>query len=83
MAGHVAEARQHYLAAIRIEPHNAIAHYNLGNLALAEHDLPQAIDEYRTALKYRPEYAQAYVNLAAALLQAGEKKRLPFKPRRP
>ena len=67
--GRLAEARRHYEEAIRIEPGDAPAHYNLGNLSYAERNWPQAVKHYEAALKFQPEYAQARANLGAALLQ--------------
>ena len=71
-AGHIADARRHYLAALRIDPHNATAHYNLGNLAFAARDWQEAAAHYRSALETRPDYAQAHANLSFVLVQLGE-----------
>jgi tetratricopeptide (TPR) repeat protein len=44
---------------------------NLGKLHQDLHDIPAAISWYRRAIARRPEYAEAYFNLATAQLLAG------------
>lgn len=70
-AGRLAQARRHYLAAIRIQPSDAQAHYNLGNLDAAQGNSLQAVEDYETALKFQSEHAQARANLGGVLLGLG------------
>ncbi len=52
-------------------PRNLIAHYNLGCALLDEGRLDEAIIQYRTALKLKPDYAVAHNGLGSALFQKG------------
>ena len=54
MPDRLPEAIAEYQAALRIEPDDADAHYNLGNaLARMPGRLPEAIAEYQAALRIR------------------------------
>jgi tetratricopeptide (TPR) repeat protein len=62
-----------YLKALLIKPELAIAHYNLGNIALREPGGPQrAIVHYRRALQVDPHYAPAQVNWGGLLFEQGK-----------
>ncbi|HEV8073334.1 MAG TPA: tetratricopeptide repeat protein [Opitutaceae bacterium] len=66
--GRSQEAITEYKAALRINPHYAEAHVNLGNTLLqAPGHLPEAITEYEAALRINPNYAEAHANLGNAL----------------
>jgi tetratricopeptide (TPR) repeat protein len=53
-------------------PDNERAHDNLGNVLINRPgQLPGAIAEYETALRIKPNYAQAHYNLGLALVQSG------------
>jgi tetratricopeptide (TPR) repeat protein len=68
IAGAVAAERQ----AAALLPHDANAHYNLGNgLMLLDEPAPAA-DSYRRALANRPDYFEAHFNLGNALEAQGE-----------
>jgi len=61
------EALAESQAAVRLDPNNAEAHYNLGNAwARFPGGMSEAVAEFRAALRIRPDYAQARANLAAA-----------------
>jgi predicted negative regulator of RcsB-dependent stress response len=60
--GHVAE----------VMPENHLAHGILGNVHLREHRFDEAMAEYRTALRLRPSYAQAYSNMGMVLELSGQ-----------
>jgi tetratricopeptide (TPR) repeat protein len=48
-----------------------MAHYNLGCLALKRNDPSAALGHFPEAARLRPEFADAYINWAVALLQLG------------
>ena len=55
-------------ATVRDYPENPLAHYNLARLlALAPGRAPEAIEEYRAALRLAPDLAEAHYNLGYAL----------------
>ena len=55
-----------------VNPDDALAHVNLGNALLEiPGRMPDAIQEYQTALRIYPNYAEAHNNLGALLLQSG------------
>ncbi|SRR5579875_24262 len=62
-------------SAVEVNPTAARAHHNLGyELEQIPGRLPDAVAEYRTALRIRPDYPEAYYSLGNALLRMG---RLP------
>jgi tetratricopeptide (TPR) repeat protein len=56
-----------HLEAIRLDPKNAKAHYNLGNALRVKGDPPGAIAAYREAIRLDPKFVQARTNLGNAL----------------
>lgn len=69
-SGGVAEAIGQCEAALRIRPHYAEAHNDLGSAwARLPDRIPDAIAEFRAALESRPDFAEAHFNLANALTQ--------------
>jgi tetratricopeptide (TPR) repeat protein len=71
--GQVERAIECYQKSIRMDPANAEAHYNLGNIYLAMERTSEAADEYRSAIKAKPGYSKAYGNLGIALLTLGKR----------
>jgi len=69
--GRIADARQRYEAAIRLAPHLARAHLNLGNIRMLIGDLEGAKDAYTDALALNPDYAAAHYNLGNAYARSG------------
>ena len=65
-----ADARQRYEAAIRLAPHLARAHLNLGNIRMLMGDLEGAKDAYTDALALNPDYAADY-SLGNAYARSG------------
>jgi tetratricopeptide (TPR) repeat protein len=51
-----------------------IAHNNLGNVLQADGRTDEAIDHYREALRFAPQYAEGYLNLCSALQRQGGKR---------
>lgn len=70
--GRVAEALEHFTAAIRLKPGLADAHYNVGVVLAEEGRLDKAIEHYTEALRIEPKYARAHVNLGLALDRQGK-----------
>jgi len=70
--GQVQRAIQCYEKAIQLDSSNAEAHYNFGNLYLAQDKPAQAADEYVKAIKAKLNYSKAYGNLGLALSFMGK-----------
>ncbi len=62
-------ARQAYESALARWPENLAARMGFGNAAYALHDLPAAESAYRLATRAHPDSADAWNNLAQALLE--------------
>lgn len=67
-------ARRAYLTALARWPRNFVARMGLGNAAYAANDFAAAEAAYRQAVHDHPEAADAWNNLAQALLQLGRKR---------
>ena len=63
----VAAARE----AIRLQPDDAAAHYNLGVALDGQGKLDEAVAEYREAIRLQPDFAEAHFNLGIALATRG------------
>lgn len=69
-------------------PNKPRQHYNLGVVLARNGNLDKAIEHYRTALNFKPDYVEAYYNLGNALARKGEgeaaiynyRKALQFNP---
>lgn len=66
------EAAQHYAAAERIRPHDAVVNNALGSMLLADGNVDEAIPHLQDAVKTRPTYFDAHYNLALALASKNE-----------
>jgi Tfp pilus assembly protein PilF len=66
------EAAQHYAAAARIRPHDAVVNNALGGMLLADGNLDEAIRHLQDAVQARPSYFDAHYNLALALASKNE-----------
>jgi tetratricopeptide (TPR) repeat protein len=55
-------------------PHKARQHYNLGVVLARNGNFDDAIEQYHTALNFKPDYLEAYYNLGNALAQKGDGK---------
>ena len=65
------EAAAHYKKALDMEPDNARAHINLGNVLRAGGKLDEAIAHYVKALDIEPDNAGAHINLGNILRAGG------------
>jgi tetratricopeptide (TPR) repeat protein len=58
--------------AIELDPNNPTLFFNLGVVNQNENKTEKAIGYYKTAIELKPDYGDAYMNLAVAIL-SGEK----------
>ncbi|HHE40940.1 MAG TPA: tetratricopeptide repeat protein [Candidatus Cloacimonetes bacterium] len=63
-------AIEYYREAIRINPDDAAAHYNLGSALQNLERYDEAEEEYREAIRINPDLAEAHANLSILLLKA-------------
>ncbi len=49
-----------------------LAYSNLGNVFKERGQLAEALDNYRHAVRLKPDFIDGYINLAAALVAAGD-----------
>jgi protein O-mannosyl-transferase len=54
------------------DPHNYMAHYNVGHLLAQQGDLEDAMKEYHAALEIKPTLPEAHNNLGAVLVRKGD-----------
>ena len=70
--GDLVAARAAFERVLRLMPQSPEGHNSLGWVLFAQNEVDAAIGHYRTALKWRPEFVQAHVNLANALVRKGD-----------
>ncbi|VDO92358.1 unnamed protein product [Soboliphyme baturini] len=58
--------------ALKANPICAEAYSNLGNVYKERGQLMEALENYRHSIKLKPDFVDGYVNLAAALMAAGQ-----------
>lgn len=63
--GRMSEARDAYLAALKLNPQCANSNYNMGGLCLVTGDADQAIYYYRRTISFKSDFFAAYTNLSA------------------
>lgn len=68
--GRLAEAAEHYLATIRLDPGFTEAYYNLANILKLQGRLDEAIQYYRRAVRLAPDNAQVRNSLGNTLYDA-------------
>ncbi|WP_269585965.1 tetratricopeptide repeat protein [Roseibium sp. Sym1] len=71
-AGHVAEAKQHLLAAFHLSPDDPVILTNLASLALFENRLPDALEHLQTVAAQSPGHLPAILLLGQIHLQRGD-----------
>ena len=62
-------------SALSVDPKFYKAHYNLGNIHLANNQPFLAIENYKLALKYNKEFAPAYYNMGCAYLKVDQPRK--------
>lgn len=70
-AGHTEQAIVNYQKAMRIDPQNAVVHYNLGSLLGMRGQIEQSKMHLEQAVKLDPDYAEAHSNLGNVYLMLG------------
>jgi tetratricopeptide (TPR) repeat protein len=68
------EAMAHYDEAIRLQPYDADAYYNRGNLFFAKNQVDAAIADWEKTLLIQPDDADAHTCLGNAFLRQGSLK---------
>lgn len=72
MTGDLSQALEHYEAAVKLRPDNAVANNALGAALLAGGRTDEAIPFLRVSITARPGYFDAHYNLALALHAKGD-----------
>src|SRR2546425_4706156 len=70
--GKLAEAVEHYEAALRLEPDYVDANYAWGNALARQGKLAEAVEHYQAALRVKPDHANAHTNAGSALAGQGK-----------
>ena len=73
-AGEFDRAQELAAAAAKADPKLAEPHALLGRLLARKQQLPEAAKEYREAVRLRPEFARARLDLASVLAAQGDKQ---------
>ena len=72
--GDFSRALSLFKKAIQLQPQNAQGYFKLANSLYNNKKWEEAINNYRIALKLKPELTQARLNLDIVLRQVGNKK---------
>ena len=64
LAGDTSTAATTYRQAIKLDPNNAVAHYDLGTVYDGQGNVSQAVSEYTATLVISPSFTDALFNLA-------------------
>ncbi|MHB8883082.1 MAG: protein kinase domain-containing protein [Thermodesulfovibrionales bacterium] len=70
--GLIDEGIRNYREGLRLNPHNAEAHYNLANALIRKGQVREAIASYRQAIRVDPDLTAAHFNLGVALFNSGK-----------
>lgn len=69
---HIPRSAHFSTLAIKQNPLLAEAYSNLGNVFKERGQLQEALENYRHAVRLKPDFIDGYINLAAALVAAGD-----------
>lgn len=67
-------AQRAYAATLKRWPYNLVALVGYGNAAYAQKNIAEAAESYQAATRYHPESADAWNNLAQALMELGRRE---------
>jgi tetratricopeptide (TPR) repeat protein len=65
----VAKAREQFMTAEQLAPHNATAHFDLGLCSVRQHQVEDASKEFEAALQENPQFTAALSQLAELQIQ--------------
>src|SRR5580700_4480696 len=71
-AGDIAGARRVFERTVKLAPASAEAHNSLGWVLFSQGETDKAIDELRTAVRLKPRFLEARINLANTLAHANK-----------
>jgi hypothetical protein len=69
--GETEEAISHLTEAIRLDPNNDLAHFDLGSIYLRQKRAQEAYQEFQEVIRLNPDDSQAFGSLGIICLQAG------------
>ncbi len=69
----IAEARTHLERSLQADANQPLAHEVLGGLLEAEGKMPEAVSHYKEAIRMRPDFGQAHLDLGAVLARKGDR----------
>jgi predicted CXXCH cytochrome family protein len=67
------EARSHLERSLKADARQALAHEVLGGLLEAEGKIPEAVSHYKEAIRLRPDFGKAHLDLGAVLARKGDR----------
>ncbi len=70
-----AEAAEQYREALRLDPNLWQSYHNLGLVFAHRGQYEEAIEYYKTALRFRPDYADAHCEWGVALVELSKQNR--------
>lgn len=69
--GRPTDAEKSFRKALEINPDDALGHINLGDELLVQKRYPEAVDEYRAAIRLDPKLPNVYYSLAISFAESG------------
>jgi tetratricopeptide (TPR) repeat protein len=69
----LAEARTHLERSLQADARQPLAHEVLGGLLEAEGKIPEAVSHYQEAIRLRPDFGKAHLDLGTVLSRKGDK----------
>ena len=68
-----AEARTHLARSLQADANQPFAHEVLGGLLEADGKIPEAVSHYKDAIRLRPDFGKAHLDLGAVLARQGDR----------
>ena len=69
----LAEARAHLQKSLQTDANQPVAHELLGGLLEAAGEIPEAVSHYKEAIRLRPDYGKARIDLGTVLARTGNR----------